>query len=301
MKKFHAESIEDVISIMDDVIRNCRVQESRLGYFTVLYRTTTHMVKKHCDQGGFFNDDARMRQLDVAFANYYFDSLFAHLHYETPPSESWKVAFQAADDPQVVLMQHLLLGMNAHISLDLGVAAATIADGNLDDSLEHDFFLLNSVLASLINVVQVELGSVSPLLGWMNRLTLHFENFLVDHGIRFARSRAWHFAEKLNASPRAQWPELIAAQDRHVANISRRIVSPGWIFRPGLQIIRWKEKNEPHEIISGLAGESWYEAAHQKAMEVIGTTGDLDADFMKRETQLMHVVTVPSSQDPLNG
>lgn len=291
MKKFRAETIEDVITIMDEIVRNCRLRDSRIGYFTVLYRTTTYMVKKYCDQGGFFDNDERMRQLDIVFANYYFDSLFSELHYETnTPSQSWKVTFDAADDPSIVLIQHLLVGMNAHISLDLGIATAIIAEGNLSEELKHDFFLLNSVLASFIHVIQTELSTVSPLMGLMNQLTLKFEDYVIDHGIRLARTRAWYFAEKLTAAPREQWSELIAEQDKEVALISQQILSPGWLFRPALWLIRQQEKTLPHEIMSGLSGEQWYEEAHRKVIEVLGTTGDFDADFMKRETQLMRII-----------
>lgn len=291
MKKFRAETIEDVITIMDEIIRNCRLRGSRIGYFTVLYRTTTYMVKKYCDQGGFFDNDERMRQLDIVFANYYFDSLFSELHYETnAPSQSWKVTFDAADDPSIVLIQHLLVGMNAHISLDLGIATAMIADGNLSEELKHDFFLLNSVLASFIHVIQTELSTVSPLMGLMDQLTLKFENYVIDHGIRLARTRAWYFAEKLTTAPREQWSELIAEQDKEVALISQQILSPNWFFRPALWLIRQQEKTLPHEIMSGLSGEQWYEDAHRKVVEVLGTTGDFDADFMKRETQLMRII-----------
>lgn len=140
LKKLHAETIEDVIMIMDEIIRNSRLRGSRIAFFTVLYRTTTYLVKKYCDEGGFFEDDERMRQLDIIFANFYFDSLFADLHNKIePPSTCWKITFDATDDPDAVLIQHLLVDMNAHISLDLGVATALIADGDLNDSLRRDY------------------------------------------------------------------------------------------------------------------------------------------------------------------
>lgn len=294
LKKLHADTIEDVIMIMDEIIRNCRLRGSRIAYFTVLYRTTTYMVKRYCDEGGFFEDDERMRRLDVLFANYYFESLFAELHYNNePPSKSWKATFDAADDPNTVLIQHLLVGMNSHISLDLGVATAMIADGELNDSLKRDFNRLNDVLASIIHVIQAEIGTVSPLLKLVNQLTLHFENYAVDLGIRLARARALHFAERLVATSREDWDALIIAHDQQVASISHRILSPGWMLQPALWIVRRLEKTAPHDIISGLAGEEWYKDVHQKVIDVIGEIRDPNSDLMKRETHLMRVVRVP--------
>jgi hypothetical protein len=298
LKKLHAETIEDVIMIMDEIVRNCRLRESRIAYFTVLYRTTTYMVKRYCDEGGFFEDDERMRRLDVLFANYYFESLFAELHHNTePPSKSWKATFDAADDPDAVLIQHLLVGMNSHISLDLGVATAVIGNGDLNESLKRDFNRLNDVLASIIHVVQAEIGTVSPLMRLLNQLTLHFENYAVDLGIRLARVRAWRFAEKLTATPREDWDAVISEHDQFVANISRHILSPGWLLQPALWVIRRQEKTVPHEIISGLSGEKWYEEAHQKVVDVIGEINNPHSDLMKRETHLMRVVSVPPNDD----
>lgn len=294
MDKFRAETIEDVIFIMDEIIRNCRLRGSKLGYFTVLYRTTTYMVKKYCDQGGFFEDDDRMRALDVAFANIYFDSLFSELHYETnPPSASWKVSFEAVDDPNIVLLQHLLMGMNTHISLDLGVATAQISNGDLNDSLKHDFFLLNDVIARLIQVVLIEIGSVSRLMKVVNRMTAYVENYIVDHGIRFARWRAWKFAQELTVSPSNEWAEKIREHDLAVARINQKIAYPGVLASPALWLIRQQEKHQPHEIISGLSGEQWYVDAHKKVLEVLGETEDPQVDFMKRETHLMRAIQIP--------
>ena len=46
-----------------------------------------------------------------------------------PPSRSWMVAFQGCDDADLLILQQLLSGMNAHINLDLGVAAAQVSPG----------------------------------------------------------------------------------------------------------------------------------------------------------------------------
>lgn len=298
LKKIRAETIEDVIMIMDEIIRNCRLRGSRLAYFTVLYRTTTYLVKQYCDEGGFFEDDDRMRRLDVIFANYYFDSLFAELHYkETPPSASWQVTFEAADNPDIVLIQHLLVGMNAHISLDLGIATAIVADGKLTDSLERDFNRLNTILASLIDVVQTEIGTVSPFLHLLDKLTLRFDEHAMDMVIRLARARAWRFAEDLCNAPRNQWDDMILKHDQYIANISQRILNPGIMMQPALWLIRNQEKKAPHHIISGLAGEQWHDEAYRKVQATLGKIKKPFSHLSKRETHLMRVVEIPSDTD----
>jgi len=40
------------------------------------------------------------------------------------PTESWVKAFDATEFWWLIVLQHLLMDMNAHINLDLGIAAA---------------------------------------------------------------------------------------------------------------------------------------------------------------------------------
>lgn len=155
---------------------------------------------------------------------------------------------------------------------------------------------LNDVLASLIHVVQAEIGTVSPLMRIVNKVTLDFENYIVDIGIRLARERAWNFAAKLNATPRKNWDALIVEHDQHVASLSQKILTPGCSLHPALWIIRRQEKTAPHEIISGLAGEQWHKEAHEKARNLIGTIHDPHSDLVKRETHLMPIVKVSNDE-----
>src|SRR5689334_422946 len=108
------------------------INSSRLGFFASLYRIVTIIVKERCDDG-FFNDNTRMRKLDVIFANRYFQAYESHKS-KSRPSESWQASFDASAQRELLILQHLLLGMNAHISLDLGIATAAVAtEGRIND------------------------------------------------------------------------------------------------------------------------------------------------------------------------
>ena len=166
-----AKTIENATEIMDDIVQDSISKGERLGYFAALYRTVTYVVKERCDEG-FFEDNDRMRRLDVIFANRYFAAYDAYYKQNDEPSKSWQVAFDHTKLKQLIILQHLLMGMNAHINLDLGIAAAEVADewGALDDSLLGDFNRLNNILAGLIDRVQEEIGNVSPLLKFLDKL-----------------------------------------------------------------------------------------------------------------------------------
>ncbi len=77
-------------------------------------------------QASFSDDGPRMERLDVEFADRYLDAFYAYRDGR-PLTKSWQVTFEAAENKNLLILQHLLLGMNAHINLDLGIATAKIS------------------------------------------------------------------------------------------------------------------------------------------------------------------------------
>ena len=113
-----AESIDQVIARLDEVIAWSYTTRSRLGYFAALYRKVTIKVREGIE-GNFFDDGERMERLDVIFANRYLAALEAY-RSDGHTAQSWMYSFQAAKQWWPIVLQHLLLAMNAHINLDLG-------------------------------------------------------------------------------------------------------------------------------------------------------------------------------------
>ena len=66
----------------------------------------------------FFDDGERMERLNVAFAARCLSALGACRH-GAPPTRSWALAFEAGEALRPVVLQHLLVGINAHMNLDL--------------------------------------------------------------------------------------------------------------------------------------------------------------------------------------
>lgn len=120
-----AETIDDVLRALDGIIKWSFDRRSRLGYFAAVYRRVTMAVKQGVADN-IFQDGARMERLDVIFANRYLDAL-QEFRNGQPTTMSWRAAFQAAAYWYPLAPQQLLVGMNAHINLDLGVAAACCA------------------------------------------------------------------------------------------------------------------------------------------------------------------------------
>ena len=156
-------TLDDVIAQMDRVVERCIQQRSRLGYFAVLYRNVTVRVQQAI-AAGRFEDGARLERLDVTFANLYLHALEQFWRGDSP-THSWAVAFEAARRWPPIILQHMLLGMNAHINLDLAVAAARTAPGSELPALKRDFFEITVLLDEMLEDVQTRIAQVSqPIL-----------------------------------------------------------------------------------------------------------------------------------------
>ena len=246
-------SIDDVVAQLDTIVAQALVEGDRLGFFAVLYRTVTLSVK-HGIAAGRFEDGPRMERLDTVFANRYLEAFHAHRHGGTP-TRSWCVAFAAAESRRPVIMQHLLLGMNAHINLDLAIAASDVCPGAAIAGLAHDFNEINNVLAELEGAVEREICSLSP---WMDRLD-HIDpsagHVIANFSIDRARACSWAAAQQLAALSGAARSAAIDLIDANIAVLAELIERPvGFMINLNLFLVRLRETSDPRKVIAVLNG-----------------------------------------------
>jgi len=237
MNNPNEKSINEVIKQLEDIILEAEKENSPLGYFATLYQKVTIKVKEEIAKNNF-DDNPRMEKLDVVFAQRYLDA-YSNWIKNKKVTQSWQYAFKMADNPLIVL-QHLLLGMNAHINLDLGIAAADISDNENIDSLKNDFNKINDILSSLVQEVQDDLAKIWPTLKRILQWTKNVDNFLVDFSMELARDGAWKFAKELVDSNHPEM--LINERDVKVTHKASIITEPGTIAKIIFRIIRWSEK-----------------------------------------------------------
>lgn len=148
-------TIGEVLDALDGVVARSLEQPSRLGYFAVVYRSVTKVAEGIATL--VFEDGERMERLDVAFASRYLSALALHEEGRRP-TRSWEVAFDTAASARPIVLQHLLVGINAHINLDLGIAAAETAPGASLPELRRDFDRINETLALVMARVERDLA-----------------------------------------------------------------------------------------------------------------------------------------------
>jgi hypothetical protein len=163
-----ANDIDDVLRILDGIIADTRAKSDPLGYFPALYRQVTLTVKQGI-ASGYFDDGPRMDRFDALFASRYFAAYDAWTSGGTP-TKSWQVAFQGMRSGQFIILQDLLVGINAHINLDLGVVAGESFQGAALQGFHDDFNKINQILSTLLPKVEMTVGDFSPLLGILSRI-----------------------------------------------------------------------------------------------------------------------------------
>ncbi len=216
------KTIDEVLFQLDEIINYECAQNSCMAYFPILYRKVTFRIKEGILANDFENNQ-RMEKLDVFFANRYIEA-YQNSTTNKPFTISWKNAFNAAKDGNLLIMQHLLLGINAHINLDLGIAVAETVgeDGDLTE-FENDFNKINEILASMIADVERKIISVSPLFGLLDRFGKGREDKLVSFSINIARDGAWLFANEYHYSPTK--PQSLQNRDTAIGFIAEKIIT----------------------------------------------------------------------------
>jgi hypothetical protein len=222
-------TIDQVVVALDAIVADAIATQSRLGYFAALYNRVTRAVRDGIRAGSFENG-ARMARLDVAFANRYI-AAYGRFRRGAAAPTSWRLAFDGGTRLDLSVLQHLLLGINAHINLDLGVACAEIAPGSALNGLEADFNRINDLLASLLPEVERQLIEISQLLGVTVGIADHFDDLdgrAGNFSMREARRSAWRFAQVLAhlGGPLAR-DVAIKARDQEIALLAFKLQEPG--------------------------------------------------------------------------
>ena len=243
-------TIDDVLTELDRIIDHTVEQNSLLGVFAYVYRRTTAKIKEGLEQGRF-SDRAALERFDVAFARRYIDAYWQFQRGETP-TRSWLVPFQAGSQ-SITLLQHTLLGMNAHINLDLGIVAAEAAPGDRIHGIKDDFMKVNDILAELTDEMQLRLSRVSRLMILLDWAGGRSDEAVVNFSIRRARDFAWLTARKLAFLQDDARDRCIEEVDEQIAALARRIIAPpGRLLPLCIRIIQLFEEKNVGRIISRL-------------------------------------------------
>lgn len=245
------KTIDEVLEVLDEIIAESIQNQSASAYFAYVYRRTTAQIKAGIEDC-FFEDNARMEIMDVYFANLYIE---AYRTYKSggEPSASWKLAFDAANDP-LCIAQYIALGMNAHINLDLGAAAAHVSEGENLEDLSVDFQRVNTILFSLTKEMQAGLGKVSKVMFLIDWFSKNADEKLINFSIEKARVFSWKSAREIWSKPTEE-ERIVQLEklDKAVAVIGGVMRNlPGFWLKWIVKIVRFFEVKEVGRVVAEM-------------------------------------------------
>jgi hypothetical protein len=251
--------IDHVIRRLEYVIQWSKKHHNRIGYFAALYERVTIEVDRNIDLE-FFNYNDQMMRFDVIFAEYYLMAFEGFMRGDSI-SEVWQLAFDMTQDDRLSVIQHLLLGMNAHINLDLAVTVANVATPETIKTFKNDFYAINEVLSSLVDLVEDQIGQIYRSIKFFDKLLGRLDERFVDRRMAKYRDRAWQLAVELTQLSGPERTKRILEVDQEMAESAKNSIAKpiGTRFKIGNYLIRRKEANRVEEIIDILHSGETYE------------------------------------------
>jgi hypothetical protein len=252
MEHRSVQSLQDVVSELERIIEWAHGASSRIGFFAAIYKRVTLEIERMV-RADEFAEAETLVELDIDFADRYLSAVQAHREGRRT-SRSWQVAFAASGDRRLLIVQHLLLGISAHINFDLGISCARVAPTAARfEALRPDFARVTQVFAGLIDDVEDRIGVLSPRFGELDDIAGGLDEGLVGFSIQAARERALSNGHTLmSAGPRLA-RLLIESQDLLVASFGKALQNP--ILSAALHDIRAAESDDVPSILEFLARE----------------------------------------------
>ncbi len=212
-----------------------------------MYARVTRRIAMAIETGRFV-DGARMDEFASAFADYYVLALTG----EVAPPRCWAAAWDVADDHSLLIAQHLLLGINAHVNHDLALTVVEVAAARGDlGSIRPDFNAVNSILAETYDELLADLGLVSR---WATRASAIGGGDAFNFSLRVAREQAWRAAVAMHTLDDLGLRSYEAELDRLVTVLAHQITRPPRLVRPLVWLARRVENDDAPSVTRRLLG-----------------------------------------------
>lgn len=175
--------------------------QDRRGLFLRCYRMMT-VNTLAAIQAEEFRDSPWVARLLHRFAEYYFEALEAYVRDAAAAPVVWRLAHDRAPEENIWAVQHLLLGVNAHINYDLVLTLVELLQEDWDqigpvkrEQRHEDYCAVNRIIARTIDEVQDEiLAPDMPVIGLLDTLLGRVDEFLISRFITRWRDEVWRNA-----------------------------------------------------------------------------------------------------------
>ena len=190
-----------IVARMTALVNQWEAAHDRRAIFLGCYRLMTSNMLDAIDAGRF-QDDVWVSNLLHRFADYYFAALDQFDQHSPDTSAVWQLAFDATRDEDVTTLQHLLLGVNAHINFDLVFTLVDLLAPEWTEltaerrAQRHaDHMLVNRIIGETIDAVQDQvIDRHSPWYNFVDKLLGPMDEWLTSRLISHWREEVWENA-----------------------------------------------------------------------------------------------------------
>lgn len=186
---------------------------------------------------GQFVDRVWVHVLLEHFADYYFRALDSYQQLEPASPRVWQVAFRAANQAELQLVQHLLLGVNAHINYDLVYAVVDLLAPEWKDlapqakiARHQDYCLVNDIISQTIDAVQDDiLEKDNRIMQFLDSALVNIDEWMIGRFVKNWRDQVWSQAIRLIVSEDEDTTRIL-----HDKVEARALHLAGWIMKQPL-------------------------------------------------------------------
>jgi hypothetical protein len=227
-------SLDPVVDRMRRLRSTWPADDDPRGIFLEAYTLMTWRMVEAIEAGRF-GDAVWVRRLLDRFADYYFHAVEAFERDDPATPQAWRLALEAAGRPEVGVLQHLLLGINAHITYDLVFTIAELLDPEWDrldpsgrSARWDDHRRVDEIIAATIDEVQsTVVAARSPWLGVVDRALGPVDERVFGAVIASWRCDVWDHAIAFVSAPPAQRAAIAAEVEERAVSRSRLLLHLG--------------------------------------------------------------------------
>ena len=244
-------TVEGVVDAFGELLKEFGKREDYRAVFLHAYLIITRQFsdainRQKVEGERVFLDVVWVESLLVAFANLYIDTVEPReeIYYS---SRTWESAHRCAELKDGTVFEDLLLGVNAHINVDLAFAVyltlKSDSRGTLDPLLlarrKFDYDQVNRILFDCIDLVEDEVSDkFGGVIGFLDHLFLNLDEGLTRIGLRKFRERVWWHGLSL----------LSARTDPERAFIREKIEEKALEVAKDIRSVRWGPLSIIHRV-----------------------------------------------------
>jgi hypothetical protein len=222
------QSLDDAVEGLESFEREFFANRDRRAVFATTYLAFTRVIIAWAEDGRF-EDAAWVRRFGVAFANLYRQAAVAYQRGEMENvPKVWRIALDTSAAGTGLILQDLLLGINAHINRDLPFA---LEDTSIDPDREtrlRDHLRVNEALGVAVDPVQARIARIyAPGLALIDRNLGPLDERISSFSLSKARVAAWQAAVSLvNAQTDAERAMVGEGIESRATILSRLLLAP---------------------------------------------------------------------------